>query len=141
MRIQTNYIRRFHLHVDPEARVLDCFRVEVIPTWELVTQGNRPNVTLEMLWKEALDVVAREQTRYSRSGTWKCLKLHSPLDLQPFALVIACEEARERVKHDLQSDLLRYRCMADEPSTPAEHMRKVQHLVDIADGLEWLEMN
>jgi hypothetical protein len=120
--------------------VLDCFRVEVIPHWHLVTQGNRQNVTMDQLWKEALDVVAREQKRYRESGTWKHLKLHSRFDLQPFAVIIATEEARENVRRQVETDVLRYRCMDDEPKTPAEHMRRVQHLIDASDGLHWLEM-
>jgi hypothetical protein len=141
MRIQTNYVRRFHLHVDPEAKVLDCFRVEVIPAWELITQGDRQNVTLETLWKEALESVVRQQKRYRESGTWKHLKLHSPLDLQPFAVVIACEEAREKVRRQVEVDTLTYRCMAErEPATPAEHERRVRHLIDAWDGLEWLAL-
>jgi hypothetical protein len=139
MRIQTNYVRRFHLNVDPEARVIDCFRVSVIPAWELITQGNRQNVTLEMLWKEALDSVARQQNRYRESGTWKHLKLNSPLDLQPFAFILATEEAREKVRRQIDVDILRCKCIDDDATD--SHMRKVRHLIDAVDGLEWLEVN
>jgi hypothetical protein len=139
MRIQTNYVRRFHLNVDPEARVIDAFRVEVLPAWELISQGNRQNVTLEMLWKEALESVERQQKRYRESTTWKHLKLNSPLDLQPFAFILATEEQREKVKRQVDADMLRYKCIDDE--TPASQLRKVKHLVDALDGCTWLEMN
>jgi hypothetical protein len=139
MRIQTNWVRRFHLHVDPEARVLDCFRVEVLPHFHLVTQGNRANVTLEQLWKEALDVAARAQKRYAESGSWRQLKLQSPLDLQPFAFITACEEAREKVKRQIDVDMLRYRCLVD-VETPEAHEQRVRLLIDAWDGLDWLEM-
>src|SRR5580693_4759656 len=85
--LHTNCVRRFLLHVAPEARVLDCPRVEVIPAWELITQGGRQNPTLQTLWREALDSVARQQKRYLESGTWRHLKLRGPPDLQPFAVV------------------------------------------------------
>jgi hypothetical protein len=57
MRIQTNYVHRFHLHVDSEAQVLDCFRVHVLDSNLLVCQGNRQNVTMDQLWLEVLDTV------------------------------------------------------------------------------------
>lgn len=133
MRIQTNYVRRFHLHVDPEARVLDCFRVHVLDTNLLVCQGNRQNVTLDQLWKEMLSTVDHLR-RNHRQRDHRQFGLHNPLDLDPFAVVIACEEEREKVKNQVDFDMMIGECGAD-------HMERVRALTDAWDGLEWLSAN
>jgi len=135
MRIQTNYVRRFHLNIDPEARVLDCFRVSLIDkTSLLVCQGNRQNVTLDQLWKETLDTVKNIQDAYHRNQDWKRFGIHRPMDLQPFANVIACDESRERVKNQVDFDMMIGEC-------GAHHEERVRCLIDAWDGLEWLSIN
>ena len=147
MRIQTNYVRRFHLHVDPEARVLDCFRVHVPgPPSLLVNQGTRQNVTLDQLWRETLDTVEFLRKTWREQYRWQ-LRLRNPLDLEPFAIVTACEEEREMVKHHVDMDILCYESSAQmseshpETQTPREHEQRVRHLIDAWDGLEWLAVN
>jgi hypothetical protein len=135
MRIQTNYVRRFHLHVDPEARVLDAFRVSLIDKFSfLVHQGNRQNITLNQLWRETLEHVKYMQDQYHRNTDWKRFGIHNPMDLQPFAIVVACEEAREKVSNQVDMDILIGKIGAD-------HSERVRALVDAYDGLDWLEMN
>jgi hypothetical protein len=135
MRIQTNYVRRFHLHIDPEARVLDCFRVSLIGKFYfLVHQAGRQNITLAMLWQETLGQVKFMQDQYHRNQDWKRFGIHRPMDLQPFAIVVACEDARERVHHQIDMDILI-------GEVGVRHEERVRHLVDAWDGLEWLAMN
>lgn len=135
MRIQTNYVRRFHLCVDPEARLIDCFRVSLIDkTSLLVCQGNRSNVTIDQLWKETLDTVKHMQDQYHRNQDWKRFGIHRPMDLQPFANVIACDESREKVKYQVDFDMMIGQC-------GAHHEERVRCLIDAWDGLEWLAMN
>jgi len=90
--------------------------------------------------KEALDSVARQQKHYAESNTWRHLKLRSPQDLQPFAVIIATEKAREKVEHGIDGDMLLYKCLVG-VETPGAHERRVRHLIDAWNGLEWLEMN
>jgi hypothetical protein len=135
MRIQTNYVRRYHLHVDAEARVIDCFRVSLIDKFSfLVHQGSRENITLDMLWKETLDQVKFMQDQYHRNQDWKRFGIHRPMDLQPFANVIACEEAREKIKHQVDMDMVIGECGAHQEE-------RVRRLIDAWDGLEWLSVN
>ena len=140
MRTQTFWLNRFHLEVDMEAQVLDCFWVDVLGSKILVNQGTRTNVPMNQLWAEMLWTVQWLQKEYHRWGRWKDLKLYSALDLQPFAVVTACEEARERVKSQINLDMI---CGGTDspPDSPPAHERKVRHLDDALDGLTWLEQN
>jgi hypothetical protein len=139
MRIQTNYVHRFHLHVDPEAQVLDCFRVQVLGQNVLIAQGRRKNVTLNQLWREMLEEIRSQRKAYHACEHWKLYGLHNPLDLDPFAIVTACEEQREDVKMQVNVDMI---CGGNEHTcSPAHHEAKVRHLIDAWDGLQWLEMN
>ena len=147
MRTQTYWLQRFHLEVDMEAQVLDCFWVDVLGSKILVNQGTRTNVPMNQLWAEMLRTVEWLQKEYHRWGRWKDLKLYSALDLRPFAVVTACEEAREKVKSQINLDMLCYESSAQSAEHPHyqphpnDHMRRVQHLIDASDGLQWLEQN
>jgi hypothetical protein len=146
MRIHTNYVYRFHLEVDREAQVLDCFWVDVLGCRVLVNQSTRRGVTLNQLWIEMLDTVKWCQNEYHKWGRWREFKLYAALDLQPFAIVTACEERREIVKHQVSLDMLCYESMFSRTQPPIsvdpnDHMRRVRHLDDAWDGLQWLEMN
>jgi hypothetical protein len=68
------------------------------------------------------------------------LQSKSP-DLQPFAIVIACEEQREYVKSQIDVDMA---CGSQAPcdaDSDGAAMRRVRHLADAMSGLEWLAMN
>jgi hypothetical protein len=76
---------------------------------------------------------------------WRRYGLHAPTDLQPFAVVIACEEEREKVKSHVNMDMLCGQPFSDtelfhpnyaEGAQPAEVERKVRHLIDAWDGLD-----
>ena len=115
--------------------MLDCFRVSLIDaTSFLVCQGNRQNVTLEMLWRETLDTVKYMQDQHHKNRDWKRFGIHNPIDLQPFAVVTGCEEEREKVKNQVDFDIMIGQC-------GAHHEERVRCLVDAWDGLEWLAMN
>jgi hypothetical protein len=57
-------------------------------------------------------------------------------------VVVATEEAREKVRYQVGFDMMIYESMAQrDPTTPAEHEQRVRLLTDAWDGLQWLEMN
>jgi hypothetical protein len=129
----TDWLRRFHYRVDPSARVIDCFRVEVMDMHLLACSFNRPNVTLKQLWAEALDTAKFLQNQFAQRD-WRQFGLKGPNDLRPFAMIIGCEEAREKVNNQVNFDLMIGECH------PYQDHR-VRALVDAWDGLEWLAMN
>jgi hypothetical protein len=142
----TDEIRRFHYSVDPEARVIDCFRVEVMEIHLHTSSHNRPNVQLKQLWAEALDTAKFLRNTFNQRD-WRQYGLKGPNDFRTFAYIIGCQEEREQVKHGINLDLLCYQSNAnssDHPyyrADPNDHMRRVRHLQDAWDGLEWLEQN
>lgn len=129
----TDWLRRFHYRVDPEARVIDCFRVEVMDLSLLACSFNRPNVELKQLWTEALNTARFLQHQFAQRD-WRQYGLKGPNDLRPFAMVWGCEEEREKIKYQVKFDL-----MIGESHPYQDH--RVRALADCIDGMEWLEMN
>ena len=132
----TDWLRRFHYRVDPSAKVIDCFRVEVMDMNLLACSFNRPNVTLKQLWAEALDTAQYLQNSFQQrvQCDWRQFGLKSPNDLRPFAMIIGSEEEREKVKYQVKFDMMIGQC-------GAHHMERVLALGNVLDGDEWLEMN
>jgi hypothetical protein len=132
----TDGLRRFHYRADPDARVIDCFRVEVMDMHLLACSFNRPNVTLKQLWAEALDTAKYLQNSFQQrvQCDWRQFGLKGPNDLRPFAMIWGCEEEREKVKNQVKFDMMIGEC-------GAEHMERVRALGDVLDGLEWLSVN
>jgi hypothetical protein len=129
----TDWLRRIHYRADCEARVIDCFRVEVFDMHLLACSFNRPNVTLKQLWEEALETARFLQNQFAQRD-WRQFGLKGPNDLRPFAMIIGCQEEREKVKYQVNFDLMIGQCGAD-------HMERVIALANVLDGDEWLEMN
>jgi hypothetical protein len=148
----TDWLRRFHYRVDPEARVIDCFRVEVLDMHVYVNQylytGGHPDrpAELKQLWNRAVESAKFLQDSFAQRD-WRQYGLRGPNDLRPFAVIIGCENAREQVKHQIKLDMLCYESNAQSTEhshyvpEPNDHIRRVRYLDDIWGGLEWLEMN
>jgi hypothetical protein len=142
----TDWVRRFHYQVDPEARVIDCFRVEV---WDIcmyasdagASWGDRP-VELKQLWAEALRIAKFLQDSFAQRD-YRQFGMKNPGDLQPFAYITGCQEERERVKGQVELDLMLARIDKPHPTlnTPADHERRVRRLGDVWDGMQWLEQH
>lgn len=129
----TDSLRRFHYQVDPEARVIDCFRVEVLDMHILACSHNRPNIELKELWAEALNTAKFLQDSFARRD-WRQFGLKGPNDLRPFAVIIGCQEEREKVRYQVNFDMMIGQC-------GAHHEERVRCLNDAWDGVEWLDAN
>lgn len=129
----TDWLRRIHYRADRSARVIDCFRVEVLDMSLLACSFNRPNVELKQLWAEALDTAKYLQHQFEQRD-WRQFGLKGPNDLRPFANITGCEEERERAKHEFKMGIL------VGESHPYQDER-VRWLARAVDGLERLEMN
>jgi hypothetical protein len=116
--------------------VIDCFRVEVLDISLLECGYNRPNVTLKQLWAGALDTAKFLQNQFAQRD-WRQFGLKGPNDLRPFAIIIGCEESREKVKHEIKMDTL----CAEQRGSDDHYTRRMRHLTDAVDGLILLEMN
>lgn len=132
----TDWLRRIHYKADPSARVIDCFRVEVMDMNLLACSFNRPNVTLKQLWAEALDTAKYLQNSFQQrvQCDWRQFGLKGPNDLRPFAYIIGCEEERERAEHEIKMGILVGQ------GHPYQDER-VRWLARAVDGLERLKMN
>jgi hypothetical protein len=132
----TDWLRRIHYRADRSARVIDCFRVEVMDVSLLACSFNRPNVTLKQLWEEALDTAKYLQNSFQQrvQRDWRQFGLKGPNDLRPFAMIWGCEEEREKVKYQVKFDMMIGEC-------GAAHMERVLALGNVLDGDEWLSMN
>jgi hypothetical protein len=132
----TDWLRRIHYRADPSARVIDCFRVEVMDMHLLSCSFNRPNVTLKQLWEEALDTARFLQNSFQQrvQCDWRQFGLKGPNDLRPFAMIWGSEEEREKVKYQVNFDMMIGEC-------GAHHMERVVALGNVLDGDEWLELN
>ena len=129
----TDWLNRYHYRVDPCARVIDAFCVEVLDLHLVVCGYGRPTVTLKQLWAEALETAKFLQRQFEQRD-WRQFGLKGPNDLRPFAIIIGSEEEREKVKYQVNFDMMIGQCGAD-------HMERVTALRDALDGEEWLEMN
>lgn len=140
----TDWLGRFHYQVDPLAQVIDCFRVEVLDMHILACSHNRPNIELKELWAEALDTAKFLQDSFTRRD-WRQFGLKGPNDLRPFAVIIGSQEEREKVRYQVNFDMMIYKSMSSHAERgqpdPKDHDTRVRLLTDAWDGLEWLKVN
>jgi hypothetical protein len=135
MLVRTDYTLRMHLFVDPEASVLDAFRVELGGLQSVLV--HRAQATPAELWREVLETISFLRAQNNQ------YPVYSPAVFAPFAFVTACEARRESMKTGLRTAMIvgapgdGDRLLGPEPD-PGRHMEKVQALcraIDILDEL------
>ena len=132
--VRTDYVLRYHLHIDTEAAKFDCFQVELLGESVLVH-----SMPPDALWNEVLSVMSYLRGQNDRQP------LYRPSVFQPFARIIACEAARERAKVSLRTSMIvgapagdGDRLLGPEPD-PGTHMEKVNALCTALDLLDMLD--
>jgi hypothetical protein len=125
--VREDHVLRYRLFVDVEAGVFDSFRVELLEQQSMLIHG----VSVDAAWREALAALSMMRAEYNKAP------IRDPLHFQPFAIITACEFARESTKVGLQVNMLACNGPGPEPDARG-HEDRVRALCTALDQIDFL---
>jgi hypothetical protein len=129
--VQTDWVNRIHVYVDPNAAVINCFAVTLPPYFNepglIVPQ--REGKSMEDTWQEALSTV-----RFLRQQPFT--PIAPPDQFNPFGIITACNFADVVLDHEIRMQMMLGGCFLSE----TEHARIDQSTEQFPDhGAEFHE--
>lgn len=131
--VRTDHVLRYHLYVCTESAKFDAFKIVLLDQHHMVHKGMLVNeVPIEDLWSEVLCTL-----QYIR-GQHDARPLYPPQVFAPYAVITACEFARESAKVGLRINMLN--CNGPGPLPDAgSHESRVRALCQALDQIDFLQ--